>query len=80
MAEEGFPVHAVAAHHWAAGAEKQLKVEGNAYSKCFLLPDGSAPRAGDVIAMPELANTFKLLAQEGKKGFYEGKVAEAIVE
>ena len=29
---------------------------------------------------PTLANTFKLLATHGKKGFYEGQVAEALVK
>lgn len=29
---------------------------------------------------PTLANTFKLLAKSGKKGFYEGSIAEALVK
>lgn len=29
---------------------------------------------------PTLANTFRLLAKNGKKGFYEGAVADAFVE
>jgi gamma-glutamyltranspeptidase/glutathione hydrolase len=30
--------------------------------------------------MPYLARTFRELAEHGKKGFYEGRVAQAIVE
>lgn len=29
---------------------------------------------------PTLANTFKKVAEEGKKGFYEGFIAEALVK
>ena len=38
-----------------------------------------APEAGELMRLPCLAHTFKLLAKYGKKGFYEGAVAEAIV-
>ncbi|TKC13200.1 gamma-glutamyltransferase [Pedobacter polaris] len=34
---------------------------------------------GDVLIQTELANTLKLIAQEGRKGFYEGPVADFIV-
>lgn len=29
---------------------------------------------------PELANTFKILVEQGKSGFYTGKVAQSICE
>jgi gamma-glutamyltranspeptidase / glutathione hydrolase len=29
---------------------------------------------------PTLANTFKMLAKDGKAGFYKGRVAEAIIK
>lgn len=39
-----------------------------------------APRAGEIMKNPTIANTFKLLAKQGKKGFYEGEVAEQLVK
>jgi gamma-glutamyltranspeptidase / glutathione hydrolase len=39
-----------------------------------------APRAGEIIKNKSLADVFKLLAERGQRGFYEGPVAEAIVE
>lgn len=32
------------------------------------------------MTFPGLANTFKAVAKEGKKGFYEGRIAEEIVK
>lgn len=39
-----------------------------------------APLPGELMYNPTLANTFRLLAKHGKKGFYEGSVAEALVK
>ena len=35
---------------------------------------------GELFRNPTLANTFRLLARHGKKGFYQGEVAEALVK
>lgn len=39
-----------------------------------------APRAGEIMINSTLANTFETLGREGKKGFYEGRIAKAIIE
>lgn len=39
-----------------------------------------APRAGEIMQNPALAKTFRTLAAEGKKGFYTGRIANAIID
>jgi len=75
-ADEGFPVTDVIANYWASGAAR-LAAEPLA-AETFL-PNGHAPRAGEVFRNPRLAGTLRLIAQKGAAGFYEGKTAEAIV-
>eukprot|EP00050_Salpingoeca_kvevrii_P007741 m.298276 g.298276 ORF g.298276 m.298276 type:complete len:591 (+) comp13822_c0_seq1:47-1819(+) len=79
LAEDGFPVQSVAAEHWARGTPK-LKKDGNPHGGDMLMDDGEAPHAGDVMRMPHLAATFRKLAEHGRAGFYEGEVAQAIVD
>jgi gamma-glutamyltranspeptidase/glutathione hydrolase len=51
-----------------------LKNDSNAKDGC------RAPRPGEIFKNPTLANTFRLMAKHGKKGFYEGEVAEQIIK
>ena len=43
-------------------------------------PGGSPLGEGQLLIQPDLANTFKILAEEGVDAFYSGDIAEAIVE
>jgi gamma-glutamyltranspeptidase/glutathione hydrolase len=45
----------------------------------YLKPDGSAPQAGDHIALDDLATTLDTIATEGSAGFYTGLVAQKII-
>src|SRR5271155_587739 len=38
-----------------------------------------APRAGELFYNPNLANTFRTLAAEGKSGYYTGRIAQEMV-
>lgn len=38
------------------------------------------PRPGEIMKNPTLAKTFRTLAAEGKKGFYEGRIGQALVK
>eukprot|EP00041_Stephanoeca_diplocostata_P012880 m.217381 g.217381 ORF g.217381 m.217381 type:complete len:557 (+) comp19125_c0_seq1:156-1826(+) len=79
LAEHGFPVHTIAAQGWKNGAHL-LTADNNPHGKDMLLPDGHAPKEGQVMKLPKLAATFRRLATEGRDGFYKGAVAQAIVD
>lgn len=38
------------------------------------------PAPGEIFKNPTLANTFRAIGEHGKAGYYEGRIAEAIVE
>ncbi len=48
--------------------------------RLFAREDGTPLRAGDHFRNPELAATFSLIAERGIEVFYEGEIAEDIVE
>jgi gamma-glutamyltranspeptidase/glutathione hydrolase len=76
LAEEGFPVSPVTARAWGLGVPQLM----NGPHGDELLKDGEAPRAGGLMRNRYLARTFREVAEHGKAGFYEGRVAEEIVK
>ncbi|MCJ1400846.1 hypothetical protein MMC11_004055 [Xylographa trunciseda] len=84
LGEEGFPVSELSAYFWDR-SEKLIRDASPNFGE-MLKSDKSAkdgkraPTPGELMYNPTLANTFKLLAEHGKKGFYEGHVAEALVK
>lgn len=77
LAEEGFPVAPLTSYFWERGAERQLKTAPNGRE---LTIEGRGPRAGETFRNPGLARALRVIAERGKKAFYEGPIAEAIVE
>lgn len=45
----------------------------------LFLRDNQAPETGTLITQPELANTLRSIAQDGRDGFYRGPVAERLL-
>ena len=74
FAEEGWPVAPRVAHDWAE-AEGKLRLHG----VDEFLPQGAAPRPGDLFVQKPLAETLRTIAAEGARGFYEGAVAADMV-
>jgi gamma-glutamyltranspeptidase/glutathione hydrolase len=77
LAEEGSPVTPRVALDWAQESERLKRNEGG---RMHFLPQGRAPRAGEVMRYPALGKTLRAIAKQGREGFYNGEVAEDIVK
>jgi len=77
LAEEGFPVSELTSTAWQVCEDllKSASPNGNE-----MLRNGSAPKPGEIFRNPTLAETFRSVAKDGLKGFYEGRIAKAIVD
>jgi gamma-glutamyltranspeptidase/glutathione hydrolase len=76
-ATHGFPVTELIQAAWAA-SEAKLRQDDNA--RRLYLPEGRAPRVGEVYRNPELAGALRLVAEGGAAAFYRGPIAEAILK
>ena len=75
-AEQGFPVSELIAHYWQLSVPR-LKDQPGAFVDTFTI-DGRAPVTGEVFRNPDLANTYRLLAERGREAFYQGEIADRI--
>ena len=74
-ARGGFALHDEASSSWA-------KME-NTYGKFpnvreVYLPNGRAPKRGEIFKNPQLANTLEKIAKGGRDVFYKGEIADVI--
>jgi gamma-glutamyltranspeptidase/glutathione hydrolase len=76
-AENGAPVPEVIAGYWKGG-EAALR-EHPESAAAFLIDGERAPRVGEVMKLPRMADSLKLIAQDGRDAFYKGKIAQTIV-
>jgi len=75
-AENGFPVTELIQWDWDHGSSK---LAGDANAKRVFLPNGDAPRVGQIFRNPQLAKAYHLIADNGAKAFYRGPIREAIL-
>ncbi len=75
-ATNGFPVGEVVSVYWK-DSENVLR-EDEPTARTFL-PDGRAPKVGDVFRNPDLAWTYRQIASGGAAAFYKGAVAQKIL-
>ncbi|MDR2156813.1 MAG: gamma-glutamyltransferase [Clostridiales Family XIII bacterium] len=82
-AREGVPVTESESELWALGLVELIEDEGADESHMrelynIFYPNGEAPKKGEIFKNPQIAETFSLIAEKGRAGFYEGAVAESI--
>jgi gamma-glutamyltranspeptidase / glutathione hydrolase len=75
-AREGFPVPEWDAAYWADAVDF-LKQDRN--TAATYLPDGHAPRVGEIFRNPDLAHSLEAIASGGRDAYYTGEIAKSIV-
>ncbi len=76
-AEQGYVVADRVCSDWQASAE-MLALDP--HCAAVFLAKGQVPQAGDIHRQPKLAETLRVIAKHGRKGFYEGAVANDMVD
>jgi gamma-glutamyltranspeptidase / glutathione hydrolase len=86
-ATQGFAVSERVAHEWIL--PKAINAPRNSLPSCCTDLDsdsvntwyirGKPPLPGQIFRNPDLAHSFKLLQEQGRKAFYTGEIAKAIV-
>jgi gamma-glutamyltranspeptidase/glutathione hydrolase len=77
VAENGFTVDAIFQQQVASNTAAFAQFSPTAQ---LYLPNGQAPAAGTTLRNPDLAATYRLIAQQGVGAFYEGPIAADIVQ
>jgi gamma-glutamyltranspeptidase/glutathione hydrolase len=76
LAREGFPVDA---RYRKMARLRLAALQENAGAARQFLADGKLPEVGYRIVQLDLANTLHAIAERGNNGFYDGKIAEQLV-
>ena len=76
-AANGYPVSPIISWAWRFSEEKMSRLPD---SKRVWLPNGRAPKQGEMFANPEFAQTLRTLANKGYDAFYHGDIAEQIAQ
>lgn len=76
-ARDGYPVAPRTQRDWA---EQKELLSADANARAVFLPGGRPPAVGDIHAQPALAETLLRIAEGGRDAFYQGPLAEGIVE
>ncbi len=75
FASYGFPVAPRVAYDWQKLSDKLMR---NETSKKLYLPNGKVPQVGEIIKLPQLANTLSEIGLRGSEAFYTGEIAKDI--
>jgi gamma-glutamyltranspeptidase/glutathione hydrolase len=77
LAERGYPVSDRLGGSLQSGREKLGKFES---TKKIWFRDGKPLEGGDRVVNPDIARTFRAIAERGAEGFYRGPVAKATAD
>ncbi|MFT5705861.1 MAG: gamma-glutamyltranspeptidase/glutathione hydrolase [Oceanospirillaceae bacterium] len=83
IAREGFVVSPTIAAQWQGAAKIADKDENGAATAHWrevFLPNGVAPKAGDIVKFELHANTLEEIAHTNGDSFYKGELAKAILQ
>ena len=79
-AREGIPITAEVADWFSIVGGDILESDNESFKKVFCIEGKRFPKKGEIFQNPNLANTLEKIAAGGRKGFYEGSVANTIVK
>jgi gamma-glutamyltranspeptidase/glutathione hydrolase len=77
LAQKGFPVS-----EDLAGSLAEVEASGRLSEearKVYFAETGAAPLVGTLLKQEDLAQSLRKIREDGKEGFYQGKIAEAIL-
>jgi gamma-glutamyltranspeptidase/glutathione hydrolase len=74
-ADDGFPVSELVSYYMKVASNNFQEYPN--FKETYYLND-STPKKGQIFKNPDLANTLRVIAKDGRKGFYEGKIANTI--
>ncbi len=76
-AEKGFPVSELIAYYFGRGVPFYLSRGFPNVQETYTI-NGAPPSKGDVFKNPQLASTYRKLAEGGRAAFYQGDIARTI--
>jgi gamma-glutamyltranspeptidase/glutathione hydrolase len=82
-AERGYPIPPISQRVWRRSLQRiHTSLIGDEYSglPAVFAPEGRAPRVGEVWRNPDMARTLRLIAETNADAFYQGEIAERIVD
>lgn len=82
-AKDGYPITPLLTKAWKGCTETYHRLFGDRpefkeYFRVFT-KDGKPYEFGDIVKLPDIAKSLKLIAEQGRDVFYKGEIAEALV-
>ena len=74
-AENGFPVTELVSYYMESASNNFYNYPN--FKETYFI-NGASPKKGELFKNLDLANTLKIISNEGRKGFYEGEIANII--